>query len=112
MKGGEKVMGKVIDISDKLSLDRPAILVKGKQYTINNGAGNFALMIKKTKDTEGNIAENMLDVVELALGKEASTELDLNSWVVENLKVLWIAILAAIQNEDYEVIEARFQENK
>lgn len=102
-------MAKVINITDKLSNDKPKIQIGEKSYEVNNSMGAVftfqELAMTSTK-------ESLTKAIEMSLGKEAAKEIDVEKWSLENFKVLSTAILAAMQNIDYEEAEARFQKSE
>ena len=99
-------MAKIINISDKLSLDKPKIVIGDKEYDVSVGM-NVVLEFEEL--LADSTTENMLKAVELALGVEAVAEIGVMTMSLENFKVLTIAILASMQDLEYADAEARFQ---
>lgn len=95
-----------VNITDKLSNEKPEIEIKGKCYPINDGikvVSQFqTLAVQSTEDS-------LLKAIELTLGKNALKELDISNWSISNFKVLTIGIMAAIEGVAYEEVERRFQ---
>jgi hypothetical protein len=96
-------MAKVVDITNRLSNVKPCIAVGDKQYIVNDG------MDVVLKFQELQQSGNMMQAIELTLGKDAVKELDVEHMSIGNFKVLVIAILAAAQDTSYEEAESRFQ---
>lgn len=102
-------MAKIINISDKLNMSKPSIVLDDKKYVINDGMD--VVMKFEELASQGTIS-SMVEAMELSLGKEAVAELGVSSWSVGNFKVLTIAILAAMQDMEYDEAAARFQQAK
>ena len=102
-------MANIINISNKLNNEPTFIaLGEGKQYKVNN---NYKTLIKASALFEGenvNEADAMMKSIELILGKAARGEVEEMS--IENVRVVFTAVMAAVQGLPYEAVEARFQE--
>lgn len=102
-------MANVINISNKLNNEPVFIaLGEGKQYKVNN---NYKTLMKATALFEGenvNEADAMMKSIELILGKTARAEVE--EMTIDNVRVVFTAVMAAVQGIPYEEIEARFQE--
>ncbi|MBU5677777.1 hypothetical protein KQI88_15265 [Alkaliphilus sp. MSJ-5] len=103
-------MSKIIDISAKLTNERPKLkLAEGKVYEIDDRKNNIILLNQKMMNenlNDLNVIDNMINIV---LGEDAAREInDMNLPVVAYQSIM-IAIMAAITGEDYEVAEARFR---
>lgn len=104
-------MAKTIDITSKLTNERPVLkLGKGKEYPIDNRK-NTVLTIQAKMDREDGPAQ-MDEVLELALGKEAVKEINDSDISFADYQVIFIATMAGALGEDYEVVEARFRAAK
>jgi hypothetical protein len=97
----------MIDITDKLSNERPKLKIKGKEYEINNGVLVIAKFQKAA--TEDASLEGIKEALKDLFGKEACEELDFNSWSMDNFKVLIKGVSAVINGLTYEEADARFQ---
>ena len=106
-KGGEGFMAKIINISDKLSLEKPKLVVGDKIYTVKDGMDT---VMKFEELAAASTADSLTQAIEISLGKEAADELDIKSWSLANFKVLTIAILAAMQGIEYDEAASRFQD--
>ena len=98
-------MAKKIDITARLSNDKPSIVVAGKEYQIDSSVEN---MMKFSDLAElGN--EGLLQALQLTLGREAVEEIGITKQTLENFKVYVIAIMAAMQGLEYEEAEKQFR---
>lgn len=100
-------MAKIINISDKLSSEKPCIQVGDKTYTVDDSLQTvmkFEEMYSDQGDTQG-----MLECLKVALGAKAYNELKFEKSSFKNIQVWFLAVMAAMQDEDYEVLEARFR---
>lgn len=100
-------MAKIINITDKLSNEKPSLQIGDKVYTVNDG---MATVLKFEELASDSTVDNMVKAIEIALGEKAAKELDVRALSMVNFKVLVIAIMAAVQGIDYEDAAARFQE--
>lgn len=102
-------MSNIINISNKLNNEPKFIILgEGKQYKVND---NYKTLMKASALFEGqnvNEADAMMKSIELILGKTARTEVEEMS--IENIRVVFTAVMAAVQGLPYEAVEARFQE--
>lgn len=99
-------MAKVINITDKLSLERPTIVIGENSYPVND---SMETVLKFQELALDATVENMEKAIKLALGDAASKELNIKKMSIPNFKVLSTAILAAMQNIEYEEAESRFR---
>lgn len=102
-------MANIINIASKLNNEPTYIaLGEGKQYKVND---NYKTLMKASAGFEGenvNEADAMMKAIELILGKEAKSEVE--NMPVANVKVVFTAVMAAVQGLPYEAVEARFQD--
>ena len=95
----------VINITDKLSMDKPKIRVGDKEYEVNN---DMETVLKFEELASTSKGESMMKAVELAIGSKAAKGLGMSKMPVPNFKVLTVAILACMQGITYDEAEARF----
>ena len=98
-------MAKTINITDKLSTEKPVITIGEKSYTINDSMET----VFKFEELASAGNQGMIQAMEMALGAEACEELNIKGMSVGNFKVLTTALLAAMQGSTYEEAAARFQ---
>jgi hypothetical protein len=98
-------LAKIINITDRLSTEKPSIIIGEKSYSVNDGMDN---VLKFEELAGASTMDSMTQALELSLGKEVVEELGVKSWSINNFKVLTTAILAAMQGIEYEEAEARF----
>lgn len=102
-------MAKTIDISGKLTNERPELkLSEDKIYPIDNRK-NTVLAIQNKLD---NNPEAIDEVLEMTIGKEAAKEINDSDITFEDYQTIFIAVLSGALGEDFEVVSARFQQAK
>ena len=100
-------MAKIINISDKLSLNKPSIQVGDKIYPVDDSLKT----VMKFEEVYGDgDTQDMLECMKVALGEAAYEELDFVHTSFKNIQVWFLAVMAAMQDLDYEAVEARFQQ--
>lgn len=102
-------MANVINIASKLN-NEPVFIVlgEGKQYQVNN---NYKTLMKASalfEVEDVNEADAMMKAIEFILGKTARNEVE--EMPIDNVRVIFTAVMAAVQGLKYEDVEARFQE--
>ena len=98
-------MSKIINITDRLSKEKPVIQIGEKTYPVENG---MSMVLKFEELATESTSDSMLKAIELTIGKEACDDLDIKNWSLGNFKVLTTSILAAMQDITYDEAEARF----
>lgn len=99
-------MAKIINISDKLSFEKPCIQVGEKTYTVNDSLET----VMKFEEVYGDgDSTSMLECLKVALGQTAYEELNFEKMSFKNLQVWFLAINAAMQDMTYEETENRFR---
>ncbi len=102
-------MSKVIDISAKLTNERPKLkLAEDKVFEIDDRKNTIIAVDQKIKNTEMNL-EVMDEIIKITLGEEAAKEIDVMGLSFSAYQSIFVAIMAAVMGEDYEVAEARFR---
>lgn len=98
----------MIDISKKLSNDKPVIkIAEGKEYKINNSK-NTMLLINQEMQNNKNELEAMDKAVKLALGQSDFEEIENMELSFADYKVLFIGIMAGVSDQSYEEVEKNF----
>lgn len=98
-------MAKIINISDKLSFEKPCIQVGEKTYTVNDSLKT----VMKFEEVYGDgDIQSMLECLKVALGEAAYDELQFEEMSFKNIQVWFLAINSAMQGWTYEETEARF----
>lgn len=106
-------MAKTIDLSQKLDNTRPLIKVaEGKIYEVDNRK-NTVLKLDKVLGAAGSgDLKAIEDVITAFLGKEACDEIEeMELSIIDYTKII-VAIMALINDEDYDSADARFQKEK
>lgn len=103
-------MGKLIDISARLTNERPTLkLAEGKVYEIDDRK-NTILQVNQKMQSQNLEDLSVLDeILKLTLGKTAAQEIDGMNLSFSGYQSIIIAIMAAVIGEDFEVAEARFR---
>jgi hypothetical protein len=99
-------MAKVINITDKLSNEKPVIVIGDKKYPVNN---TMAAVMKFEELSMAGTQDKFKEAFKIALGEKNAKEIGVETMSIPNFKVLNIAILAAMQDLDYDEAAARFQ---
>jgi len=106
-------MSKIIDISAKLTSERPKLkIAEDMIYEIDDRKNTILMLNQKMK---GGTLEDITfidEIIEMTLGKEAAKEIngmDLSMVAYQNIM---LAIMAAVMGESLEVVEARFRKEK
>lgn len=103
-------MSKIIDISAKLTNERPKLkLAEDKIYEIDDRKNTIILLNQKMQDTDANDINAIDEMISVVLGEEAAKEIDEMNLPMATYQSIMIAIMAAVTGEDYEVAEARFR---
>jgi len=99
----------VIDISSKLGKEKQTIkLAEGKVFEVDSSADTYLRVQEKFNDKEFSI-DNMYEMIELLMGKEALKEIKDMKLTINGLKQIIIAISAIVNEVDFEEMEKRFQ---
>lgn len=105
-------MARNIDLSNKLSNERPTITINGVTYKVNDEKTNVLLMNQELKK-EGNAEAEMVDkIITLLLGKKALKEIDAFGYGLSQYMTIFYALVACVNDEDIEVVMQRFQGKK
>lgn len=98
-------MSRVINITDKLSNDKPSITIGEKSYEINDTLE----VVFKFEEVASTGNKGAIDALKMALGEKACKEIGVEKLSINNFKVLMTALMAAMQGVSYEDAEARFR---
>lgn len=99
-------MAKIINISDKLSSEKPVIQIGDKTYPVNDSLET--VMKFEEMYTDGGDTASMLECLKLALGTKAYNEQKFEKQSFMNIQVWFFAVMACMQDLTYEEVEARF----
>jgi hypothetical protein len=103
-------MSKIIDISAKLTNERPKLkLAEDKIYEIDDRKNTIILLNQKIQETDVNDVNAIDEMISVVLGEKAAKEIDEMNLPMAAYQSIMIAIMAAVTGEDYEVAEARFR---
>ena len=105
-----KSMSKVIDISAKLTNERPKIKIsEDKIYEIDDRKNTILKMYQMFRDGDVNDIEMMDEVIKMLLGEKAAKEIDEMNLSIKNYQTIVIAIMASIQEITFEEAEELFR---
>ena len=100
----------VIDISSKLSNEKPRIkIAEGTEYEVNNSKNTMLLISQELNNIDKNETKAMDKAVELALGKEAFKEIESMELSFNDYKTLFIAVMAGVSGQTYEEVESNMK---
>lgn len=104
-------MSKVIDISAKLTNERPKIkLAEDKIYEIDDRKNTILKLNQKMENADVDDVEFIDETLEMLLGEKAAKEINEMDLSISAYKEIMIAVMAAVMGEEYEVAERRFRE--
>lgn len=99
-------MGKVYDITSRLTNDKPQIKIDEEHvYTVNNSKNKAILLKQISEDKSLDDFKKMDDIIECALGKEALDYINSLELSVTATSTLINAIMAAIGEVELEDVE-------
>ncbi|KOF57923.1 hypothetical protein AGR56_07740 [Clostridium sp. DMHC 10] len=99
-------MGKVYDIMNRLTNDKPVIKIDNEhEYAVNNSKNQAIFITQLAKDEKLNDFERMDRVIEAALGKDALDYINGLNLSVKATGTIINAIMAAISEMELEDIE-------
>ncbi|WP_313758479.1 hypothetical protein [Tissierella sp.] len=103
-------MSKIIDISAKLTNERPKLkLAEDKIYDIDDRKNTIILLNQKMEKLDMNDINAIDEMISVVLGEEAAKEINDMNLSIMAYQSIMIAIMAAVTGEKYEVMEARFR---
>lgn len=105
-------MSKVIDISAKLTNERPKLkLAEDKVYEIDDRKNTVLKMYQKLQNADTNDIEIFDEIVEMLLGGKAAKEINEMNLSIKDYQTIVIAIMAAIQEITFEQAEQFFRQS-
>jgi len=103
-------MSKIIDISAKLTNERPRLkLAEDKIYDIDDRKNTIILLNQKMQGSDTNDLDAIDEMIGVVLGEEAAKEINEMNLPMAAYQSIMIAIMAAVTGEEYEAAEARFR---
>lgn len=106
-------MAHVIDITSKLEAAKPIIRIGEKDYEIDDNKNTVLKMQQGLLSEDKDQFSQMIAALEALFGKDKLKEIEAENpgltTRVSQIKVLFISIMAAVEGETYEVVEARFR---
>jgi hypothetical protein len=103
-------MSKIIDISAKLTNERPKLkLAEDKIYDIDDRKNTIILLNQKMQGSDVNDLDAIGEMISVVLGEEAAKEINDMNLPIVTYQSIMIAIMAAVTGEEYEAAESRFR---
>lgn len=102
-------MAKKIELN--LGLEKPVIVLNGKEYEVNDEKSNVLKMNAAMENAQasGKTNVDVIDnVLEMLVGKKATKEINETGYAFSQYMEIFFALLALVQDEDLEVVKARF----
>ena len=100
-------MASVLNITDRLKNEQKKIQIGDELLTVNT-AFDAMVEIEAIERTDASDAEKMIKTLKILLGDDYK-KLQVMKLDVQNMKVVFIAIMATVNACTYEEMEARFQ---
>lgn len=105
-------MGKVIDITSKLTNEAPVLKLNGKSYEVDNRK-NTVLKLNDEMEKKGASMSYVLDkTLGLLLGDTAAKEINELNLRMDDLITVFTAVMALATGDELEEVEERFQKSK
>ena len=99
-------MSKIIDISAKLTNERPKLkLAEDKVYEIDDRKNTIIILNQKMQGEDLNDLSVIDNMIEIVLGKKAAKEINEMNLPIVAYQSIMIAIMAAVTGEEYEAAE-------
>ena len=100
-------MASVLNITDRLKNEQKKIQIGDELLTVNT-AFDAMVEIEAIERTDASDAEKMIKTLKILLGDDYK-KLQAMKLDVQNMEVVFIAIMATVNACTYEEMEARFQ---
>ena len=97
-------MAKMYTVDGKLLVEKNAVQIGDKIYAVDDRVAT----VKKIQAVTGDDADKQ--ILELALGKAAVKELDIDNMRFPVFSALMSKVMAAVTDEDEDEFDARFRE--
>lgn len=105
-------MAKHIDLTNKLSSEKPSIKIGETEFTINDEKTNVLIMNQVMKDESLNSIERTDKMIEILLGKRQFKKLEDMKLSFKAYETIAFALMAAVNDEELEDVEKRFQKQQ
>lgn len=102
-------MAKHIDLSSKLSNERPTITINGIVYKVNDEKSNVLKMNQQLKKQNVSELETVDKIISILLGENALKEIDAAGYGLKQYMTIFYGLIACVNDEDIEDVEKRFQ---
>lgn len=105
-------MAKVIDITSKLLNEAPKVKIGDKEFQVDNHKNTIIALYEKMNDENASQVNLIDDALGLLLGEEAKKEINEMNLRFTDLNIIFMGILAAATDEEYEDVAARFHDKE
>lgn len=105
-------MAKHIDLTDKFNNEKPSITIGEHTFIINDEKTNVLIMNQIMRDEALDSVERMDKMITTLLGKKQFKELENMKLSFSAYQTIAFALMAAINDEDLETVEKRFQKQR
>ncbi len=103
-------MSKVYDISAKLTNERPKIqIAENKIYEVDNRKNTILKMQQMLQKADIDDLDFLDEAIEMLLGEKAAKDIDEMDLSIAGYQTIFITIMAAIQEIEYEQAEGMFR---
>lgn len=100
-------MGRTIDITSKLTNEKPVLKIGEVELTVDDSK-NTMMKLTKIMDEKEDMMIIMDVAVKMLVGDKGFKAIEEMNLSMSDYKVIFIALMAAASNEEYEVVEERF----
>lgn len=102
-------MSKIIDISSKLTNERPTLkLSETMVFEIDDSKNNVLKLNQKLNKANVNDIAVLDEIIKITLGEKQYKEIDKLNLSLSSYQTIFIAIMAGISRMEYEEAETRF----
>lgn len=102
-------MARHIDLTNKFDTEKPSITIGEHTFVINDEKTNILIMNQIMCDESLDEFKKMDKMIETLLGKKQAKELENMKLSFSAFQTVTFALMAAINDEEIEVMEKRFQ---
>ena len=101
-------MSKVYDLTGRIDNEKPVIKIGDKEFKVNDNH-KLVILVQTEMEKKSDI-ETFTFVFNKLLGEKAAKEIEDMELSFAATKTLFIAVMAAAAGEEFEKVEARFQQ--
>lgn len=102
-------MARHINLTNKLSKEKPSITIGEHTFNINDEKSNILVMNQTLKDGSLSELEMMDKTLEILISKSGVKKLNSLNLSFKDYQTVFFAIMATINDEEIEDVEKRFR---